>query len=328
MSTQSKAKIWSSLVKVINTIENPKNTATNVEFGDASYAPLSEVISVIKKGLSKEKLTFTQVPEVNYERLENGYELGIVKITTMIIDDNGETLDFPPVVFKASGNTPQAIGSTMTYAKRYSLTSIFGIAGVDEDDDGNAGSENIQPIKQNNAPINQNQNNNNKLSTNNNQHSANVEVIKENEKEMLLEIATEISNIREVEVETILTALGKPLDVIPSNEFTVYKNRLESWLEKATINKPKETNPEPKQENSTSPMGSYTVKAIQPKQTPDRQEMIEIFVEGSNRTLICLSDQQKNEASKLEVGDTFTGEVSSDGVFLFLDKVDNVIKSA
>ena len=38
-------------------------------------------------------------------------------------------------------NDPQAFGSAITYAKRYSLATAFGIAS-DIDDDGNAGTQN------------------------------------------------------------------------------------------------------------------------------------------------------------------------------------------
>lgn len=342
---QSLGKLYSSLAEVINRIENPKNGMMNNEFG-SSYIPLSEVISIVKNAMkdSGNHLSFVQIPEVMYERLNPNYELGVVKITTRIIHNSGEFIDFTPVIFKAGGNTPQAIGSAMTYAKRYSLTSIFGISGKEEDDDGNAGSDRPstnnenegnqreQPIAPNNVNNHQQDNVYEKL---NDKADNSVAFINEDSQKNLHSIAKEISQVRNVEVKTILTALGKPLDQIADDEYDVYFKRLSSWLKKAKEQSPKPSTeqkdtPEesPKDSGQNEQVKSFTVKAVKPRNTPDGQKFLEVFVEGSNKSLLCRTDEEKQHASQLEIGDTFTGEIQSDGVFLFLIGIENIVKSA
>lgn len=143
----SKSKVYPALVKAINELENPKNSVDN-KYYNSKYVPLSDILDIAKPVLSKHGLAIIQTPYVMYETIRNvskkgeiyHTEIGVVKVTTKLIHESGEILDFPPVVFKASGNTPQHIGSALTYARRYSITSILGIAGKEEDDDGNIGS--------------------------------------------------------------------------------------------------------------------------------------------------------------------------------------------
>lgn len=340
---QSLGKLYSSLTEVINYIENPKNGMVNNEFG-SSYIPLSEVITIVKNAMrdTGNHLSFVQIPEVMYERLNPNYEQGVVKITTRIIHNSGEYIDFTPVIFKAGGNTPQSIGSAMTYAKRYSLTSIFGISGKEEDDDGNAGSERLNTNNENlsyqgEQPINPNVKNPQKDNVYEQPSNENINVVFINEEaqKTLYSIAEEISQVRNVDVKTILTALGQPLNQIADHEYDVYFKRLSGWLEKAKNKNPKPSTEqkgatsEPSTNNSQKEqMKSFTVKAVKPRHTPDGQEFLEVFVEGSNRSLLCRTDEEKQHASQLGVGDTFTGEIQSDGVFLFLIRIENIVKSA
>src|SRR5699024_1809320 len=123
-------------------MESPKKVEVNDEFGTTyQYAPLEEVIRVVKRGLDKESMSYIQIPEISYGKYDNGFESGVAKVTTKVFDKSGNLIEFPPVMFKANGNTPQAIGSAMTYARRYSLNSVFGIS-AESDDDGNASSLN------------------------------------------------------------------------------------------------------------------------------------------------------------------------------------------
>lgn len=58
---------------------------------------------------------------------------------TFLFHSSGEFISgecFLPVVIQ----NPQGIGSCITYARRYTLQSVLGIAAEDEDDDGNAAS--------------------------------------------------------------------------------------------------------------------------------------------------------------------------------------------
>src|SRR5690625_3571571 len=154
-SKKGEAVIYSALVSAINELQNPINRMDNPYF-KSKYVPLADILETAKPVLAKHGLAVLQVPHVLYEVVQkqgngrNGEifhyneEVGVVKMTTSIIHSSGAKLDFPPMIFKAGGNTPQNIGSAITYARRYSIASILGIAGKEEDDDGNHASHQYQ----------------------------------------------------------------------------------------------------------------------------------------------------------------------------------------
>ena len=91
------------------------------------YADLATVIDAIRKPLSDAGLAFLQVT-VPSEQQE-------VTIETILLHTSGEwvsSLTTIPVMKQ----TAQGIGSAMTYARRYGLTALVGVA--PEDDDGAA----------------------------------------------------------------------------------------------------------------------------------------------------------------------------------------------
>jgi hypothetical protein len=63
---------------------------------------------------------------------------GLMAIRTTLLHESGESItsDLPiPVKFDGGrGNAMQQLGSALTYARRYGLLSIYGLAGDDDDD--------------------------------------------------------------------------------------------------------------------------------------------------------------------------------------------------
>ena len=67
-----------------------------------------------------------------------------VVVTTMLIHSSGQWVrDF--CRFPVAQRTPQAYGSAITYARRYTLAALVGVAADDEDDDGSAASKGFSP---------------------------------------------------------------------------------------------------------------------------------------------------------------------------------------
>lgn len=88
-----------------------------------AYADLAAVIEAIKEPLNEAKISFMQYT--------NGGDL-----ETMLLHESGEYIAMKmPVLFQKEKD-PQAFGSGLTYAKRYSLQTILGLPS--EDDDGKA----------------------------------------------------------------------------------------------------------------------------------------------------------------------------------------------
>lgn len=93
----------------------------------SKYASLSVILDEIQPFLTKCGLVFTQIPE------------GGKHLTTILFHpESGESFEVD-YDLNSSVNTPQGIGSAITYARRYSLTAILGL-NIDDDDDGNASS--------------------------------------------------------------------------------------------------------------------------------------------------------------------------------------------
>jgi hypothetical protein len=92
----------------------------------SKYASLESVLTAIKPVLAKHGLAVLQMP------LEDG------KLRNVVIHEAGGRFVWTSRV-PSKGDRPHDIGSALTYARRYSLVSLFGIVG-DPDDDGNASS--------------------------------------------------------------------------------------------------------------------------------------------------------------------------------------------
>lgn len=127
----------------------------NNPFYKSKYVPLENVAEAIDKTSTKFGLTYTQYPVSN--------EKGEVGVATMLHHESGEYMEYPPLMVKPEKNTPQGVGSAITYSRRYSLSTVFGITS-DQDDDGNEASG--KRSNQNNQRQNYKQNNTPKMASN------------------------------------------------------------------------------------------------------------------------------------------------------------------
>lgn len=93
-----------------------------------NYATLAGVLDAVRGPLSKHGITFLQPATVS--------ELAAHVKTVLIHAESGEWISDPGMPMPVNGGDAQAVGSAITYARRYGLTSLLGIA--QEDDDGAA----------------------------------------------------------------------------------------------------------------------------------------------------------------------------------------------
>lgn len=103
-----------------------KDTAN--PFFKSKYADLASCWEACREALAKNGLSVMQSPSAEGQT---------VTVTTVLSHASGEWMRGTLTVTAAKGD-PQAIGSAITYARRYSLAAFVGIA--PEDDDGNAAS--------------------------------------------------------------------------------------------------------------------------------------------------------------------------------------------
>lgn len=124
--SESIIELSKALSKFQGEVKNPKNTATN-PFFRSKYAPLEEVLNTTRPILSKYGLSVIQSPSSEGE---------YVSITTILMHESGEWMEFQPLKLKTDKNTAQGAGSAISYGRRYALSAILGISSED-DDDGN-----------------------------------------------------------------------------------------------------------------------------------------------------------------------------------------------
>jgi hypothetical protein len=98
----------------------------------SKYVTLDGLLAVTRPALNKHGIVLMQWPE----RAEDGE---LVLTTRLTHAAAGESHETSMVLLPPKGD-PQGQGSAITYARRYSLMAILGLA-ADDDDDGNAGSK-------------------------------------------------------------------------------------------------------------------------------------------------------------------------------------------
>lgn len=96
----------------------------------SKYADLQAILDACRPALNAHGLFLTQKVDA---------EGSTIKVETIITHASGESLSSGVLAMTvpASKNAVQAAGSTLTYARRYSLAAFLGVA-ADDDDDGNA----------------------------------------------------------------------------------------------------------------------------------------------------------------------------------------------
>src|SRR6266446_5338258 len=133
-SSESVAALASALAKAQAELINPEKSLTaTIRSGRAGegertfrYAPLSSGLDIVRKTLGQHEIATVQTTAIDQTA-------GLVNLTTMLAHASGEWIasDWPvcPVAEMAS---PQRMGAALTYARRYALFTLVGIAGEDD----------------------------------------------------------------------------------------------------------------------------------------------------------------------------------------------------
>jgi hypothetical protein len=115
-------------------IEGAKKDSNNPHFKNA-YADLASVWDAIREPLTSEGLSVIQLVTDTVE--------GAVGLTTVLMHSSGQSVQSTFSMPVSQKGNPQAVGSAITYARRYALMAIAGVA--PEDDDGNAAAPAYKP---------------------------------------------------------------------------------------------------------------------------------------------------------------------------------------
>lgn len=120
--------IHKALVAAQAAIGNPKKNKTNPHFRN-TYADLAAVLDMIHEPLAANGLAVLQMVQVHDQEQF---------LKTVLVHESGTELDCGSMLLQPTKRDPQGYGSAITYARRYSLMALFGMAA--EDDDGQAAS--------------------------------------------------------------------------------------------------------------------------------------------------------------------------------------------
>ncbi len=141
--SESIKKLGYSINQVSRGDKNPANSKV-VGAGSFSYkyAPLDEVLNLVRPILSKHGLSVIQAPVMSE---------GMVGVTTTLLHESGEWIEFEPILLKMDKQSAQGAGSAITYARRYSISAVLGISSEDDND-----ANSIEPSTRNQSTSNKN----------------------------------------------------------------------------------------------------------------------------------------------------------------------------
>jgi hypothetical protein len=133
-SSESVAALASALAKAQAELANPeKSLIATIRTGRPGegersfrYAPLAGGLDIVRKTLGKYEIATVQTTAIEPAA-------GMVNLTTMLAHASGEWIASDwPVCPVAETAHPQRMGAALTYARRYALFTLVGIAGEDD----------------------------------------------------------------------------------------------------------------------------------------------------------------------------------------------------
>ena len=135
-SSETIGTIAAALAKAQTELTNPEKSlvATIRPDGPGAaersfrYAPLSSGLDIVRKTLSQYEIATVQTTAIDQTA-------GIVNLTTVLAHASGEWIASDwPVCAISETTTPHRMGAALTYARRYALFTLVGIAGEDDID--------------------------------------------------------------------------------------------------------------------------------------------------------------------------------------------------
>lgn len=135
-----------ALVKVQGQLEGAKKDTAN-PFHKSKYADLSSCWDACREALQNNNVAVLQLPANSWEGCLEPIPNGSVGLATVLVyGPTGEQVSsFYNLPLKDPTN-PQALGSAITYMRRYALCAALGIC--PEDDDGNSAAGKEKPRKE------------------------------------------------------------------------------------------------------------------------------------------------------------------------------------
>lgn len=104
----------------------PASKSTVNPFFKSKYSTLAQIWEVIRDPITKNGLSVFQ--DVTSRD-------GMISITTRVSHSSGQWIEFGPLDIPLLKKDAQAVGSAISYGKRYALSAALGVVSEEEDDD-------------------------------------------------------------------------------------------------------------------------------------------------------------------------------------------------
>ena len=132
-SSESVAAIATALAKAQTELSNPEKAMVGTVYNNRSdssqsfrYASLSSGLDIIRKALGGHQIAIAQTTDIDRAN-------GTVNLTTVLLHTSGEWISSDwPVCQLSETSAPRRMGAALTYARRYALFTMVGIAGEDD----------------------------------------------------------------------------------------------------------------------------------------------------------------------------------------------------
>jgi hypothetical protein len=133
-SSETIGAIAAALAKAQLEIINPEKSLVGIiqpsgprELGRVfRYAPLSSGLEIARKSLGRHEIAIVQSTAIDKET-------GSIRLHTALVHSSGEWIASEWLVCPVSdAGSPQRMGAALTYARRYALFALVGIAGEDD----------------------------------------------------------------------------------------------------------------------------------------------------------------------------------------------------
>jgi len=116
-------QLASALAKAQKTMEGASKDSKNPHFG-SRYADLASIVDACREPLADNEIAVVQ---------SSNTDGVLVRMTTTLLHSSGEWIESDPLQVQGKDAGPQAVGSCLTYLRRYQLAAMVGIAPADDD---------------------------------------------------------------------------------------------------------------------------------------------------------------------------------------------------
>jgi len=134
-SSENVAAIATALAKAQTELSNPEKAMVGTVYDSRSdatrsfrYASLSSGLDIVRKTLGGHQIAIAQTTDIDRAS-------GTLNLTTVLLHTSGEWISSHwPVCQLSETSAPRRMGAALTYARRYALFTMVGIAGEDDVD--------------------------------------------------------------------------------------------------------------------------------------------------------------------------------------------------